>query len=840
MVNFGKQLAGKKTEVVIDPIKLYDTLDRSADKGPLRPSQEAVLKDWFSSRRKDKDVIVKLHTGQGKTLIGLLMLQSRLNEKKAPVLYLCPNNFLVEQTCEQATKFGIKTCTTEGDLPNDFIDAKSIFVTSVHKLFNGMTKFGLHNKSIAIDTILMDDAHACADTIRSQCRIRLPRTDAAYQAILSLFSSDLESQGVGTFAEISSKKYGAILPVPYWSWLEKEGEVAKILVAGMERKPIKYAWPLLRDSLKHCQCIVSGGAIEIEPYIPPIHAFRSYTDAAHRIFMSATVTDDSFLIKGLQLIPETITIPLTYDKETWSGEKMILIPSLIHDELNRTEIVHLVAPPNSKGKYGRVVLAPSTDGTKDWATLKSQVVDTDTLPAAIEDLKQGKYEKTVVLVNRYDGIDLPDNACRLLVFDSKPYSESLIDLYQEKCRPNSEASLIKTVRTIEQGLGRSVRGEKDYSVVIITGPDLTRFIRDKNSKAYLSSQMAAQIEIGIEIAEMAQEDLVSGTQPMEVLKNLIDQCIIRDQEWKAFYIDKMNKVKPKGPNEHILRIYAAELSAEKKYLNGDSVGAADDLQLSLDNKTFSKEDKAWYFQEMARYKYQTDRIGAQKQQLLAYNTNRLLLKPLSGVTFAKLSVVSHGRMERIIEWIGQFENYEQLNIAINDILGALVFGGNYDKFEQALDELSRALGFKGERPDSELKEGPDNLWALDKDQYILWECKNEVDILRSEISKGEASQMNSSCAWFGKYYSGSKVNHILIHPARKLGGAAAFTHHVEVMQDAGLKSMVKRIKGFFNAFEAVDLKDLSAEYIQKLIDGHLLTVGNFLKDFTKPVVNLKD
>lgn len=95
MVDFRKRLSNKKVEAVIDPVKLYDTLDRTHDKGPLRPAQIAVLEEWFSSRRQERDIIVKLHTGQGKTLIGLLMLQSRLNEKQGPTLYLCPNTFFV-------------------------------------------------------------------------------------------------------------------------------------------------------------------------------------------------------------------------------------------------------------------------------------------------------------------------------------------------------------------------------------------------------------------------------------------------------------------------------------------------------------------------------------------------------------------------------------------------------------------------------------------------------------------------------------------------------------------------------------------------------------------------
>ena len=65
MVEFRNRLSSKRSGAVIDPVKLYDTLDRAHDKGPLRPAQIAVLEEWFSSRHDERDVIVKLHTGQG-------------------------------------------------------------------------------------------------------------------------------------------------------------------------------------------------------------------------------------------------------------------------------------------------------------------------------------------------------------------------------------------------------------------------------------------------------------------------------------------------------------------------------------------------------------------------------------------------------------------------------------------------------------------------------------------------------------------------------------------------------------------------------------------------------
>ena len=87
-----------------------------------------MLSDWFANHQSTRDVIVKLHTGQGKTLIGLLLLQARLNAGKGPALYLCPDNFLIVQTCDQAKQFGIATCTTDPELPDEFVNSDRILV----------------------------------------------------------------------------------------------------------------------------------------------------------------------------------------------------------------------------------------------------------------------------------------------------------------------------------------------------------------------------------------------------------------------------------------------------------------------------------------------------------------------------------------------------------------------------------------------------------------------------------------------------------------------------------------------------------------------------------------
>lgn len=839
LVDFRKRLAGKTVKKPTDPVELYDTLDRAHDKGPLRPAQLAVLKEWHSRRQKTRDVIVKLHTGQGKTLIGLLILQSRLNAGQGPALFLCPNNFLIAQTCEQARQFGIATCTADPELPDEFSNGTRILVTSVQKLFNGLTKFGLNRQSVAVNTVLMDDAHACTDIIREASRIRIPADEPAYNSLRTLFADDLEAQGVGTWADVVNGKRDALLPVPYWAWMPREAEVAGILSKNADRASVKFAWPLVKDMLSRCQCVISGAAVEIEPHIAPLDAFGSYWRAEYRVFMSATVTDDAFLVKGLQLTPETIANPLSDNKETWSGERMILLPSLIHEDLDREEIVASLGKPRPKRRFGVVALAPSFARIKDWESYGATIAKKDSVGDVIESLKKGEFENTVVLINRYDGIDLPDDTCRILIFDSRPYSESLSDLYQELCRPDSEATLMRTVRTIEQGMGRSVRGEKDYCVVVAIGADLVRLLRDKTTRKYLSPQMAAQIDLGLEIANMAKQEIEDGEGPKPALNGLIRQCLSRDAGWKAFHVEQMDQVVPSGSNEAVLRAYAAELKAEQAYAAGDYSGATDALQVLLNGSSVGADDKGWYLQEMARFKWRASRPESERLQLAAHKKNHMLLKPPSGVTVAKLRIVSQGRVERIAKWVADLGNYSELDACVSDILGRLVFGTKAEKFEHALNELSRALGFAGERPDKEWKEGPDNLWALDATQYLLWECKSEVDLTRAEINKREAEQMNRSSAWFDKHYPGCNVKRLIVHPSNKVASAAAFTNEVKAVREAELRKLVKSVREFFKSFESLYFKDLSTDHIQKLVDSHHLAAPELITLYSKKLRDLK-
>nr|MCW9342238.1 DEAD/DEAH box helicase [Klebsiella michiganensis] len=100
----------------------------------------------------------------------------------------------------------------------------------------------------------------------------------------------------------------------------------------------------------------SGEYLEISPIFSLIDSFGSFSKANHRFLMSATTQDDSFFIKGLGFDVEAVKKPLVNPDLVWSGEKMILIPSLIDETLDREKIINWLLRPYDKRAFGTVCL----------------------------------------------------------------------------------------------------------------------------------------------------------------------------------------------------------------------------------------------------------------------------------------------------------------------------------------------------------------------------------------------------------------------------------------------------------------------------------------------------
>ncbi len=185
-----------------------------------------------------------------------------------------------------------------------------------------------------------------------------------------------------------------------------------------------------------------------------------------------------------------------------------------------------------------------------------------------------------------------------------PYSSSLTERYEEECRSNSDLINIKTAQKIEQGLGRSVRGERDYSVILIIGNDLVKFIKSVDSNKFFSEQTRKQIDIGLEVSNMAKEEEVNeGKDYTKVLDDLINQCLSREEGWKEFYKKEMDEQSNEGEkfNDNILEILELERKAEESFYKNEPERAVSYVQ-EIINCYVKNDDteQGWYLQIMAR------------------------------------------------------------------------------------------------------------------------------------------------------------------------------------------------------------------------------------------------
>ncbi|SNQ59300.1 DEAD/DEAH box helicase family protein [Candidatus Methanoperedens nitratireducens] len=796
MIDFEKMLEKEFQEKPINPFEIFQE-HRNKKYEYLRGGQEHVLETWFS-RRTQKDTIVKMDTGSGKTLVGLLMLQSCLNENLGPAIYLCVDKQLVDQVIASANEFSIPNVTSEdGSIPVDFLNSEAILITTFDKLVNGKSKFGVKdtdNEEVPIGSLLVDDAHSCLKKARQAFTISLNRDKHSNvcDRLFDLFKSSLRTQALGKLKDLEDRVPSTLMMVPYWNWLESKDEIINIL-SEYRNDELKFQWNLLRDNLESCYCFISDRTIEITPQCVPIEYIPSFQNAKRRFFLSATLLDDSHLIKEFGVSHEAVTRPLRPKIAGDIGERMIVIPSLVDSSLKIDKIVQLITRMKDIGN-NVVVLTPSEKTSEKWEQYGAEIANKESIIPIL-----GKLAKTksnfVVLYNRYDGIDLPDTSCRILVLDGKPFGESLFERFINKTRPKSRLIRSALAQKIEQGLGRGVRSGTDYCVVFLIGDDLVHFLSLTENQHLLSPQTRVQIEMGLKFGK----DLKKEGNAEKAILGLMNQCLNRDPSWIKYHRSKVQKAEDIFVEMLPITLANTEKDSFKLFQAKQYREASKAIQTILDGDVSNKldtTDRGWYLQLAAFYLYKSDHVRAAEMQLKAHRLNTSLPRPPEGVDYQKIQIELGKQPDNIIRWIKKHTEANALIVSANTILDKLDFGIPYATFEEEFSNLAEIVGFESQRPEQEFGKGPDVLWLLSDGTYLIFAAKNEADINNFEISKKYADQLSGNWNWFKAQYKSEEGIPIIIHPSNKLAADAFCVDGAMSLKPHGLKMLVSKIREF--------------------------------------------
>ena len=335
-----------------------------------------------------------------------------------------------------------------------------------------------------------------------------------------------------------------------------------------------------------------------------------------------------------------------------------------------------------------------------------------------------------------------------------------------------------------------------------------------------------QIKIGEDVSNSVKDEISDIQTAGKALLEVICQCLNRDENWKQFYKEAMDDIKLKEEAHPLIDIIIKEFRAEQACIKSDYL-TAEKIYQDLINKDFKdrEQEKGWYLQLMAKCVYRRSKIDSEKIQKTAHDLNPYVLKPLN-YNYKVISPINQKSLTLVHEYLCKFKTYEDLVLKIDTILSDLSFGTKSDKFEAALQEIGKLLGYISQRPDHQYNVGPDNLWIFPNGlNFIGFECKNEVLSTRKCISKEEVGQMNNHIGWFERTYGIDKnIKYIHIHQTNVVSDKANYTKEVSVTTSRELAELKKNIKGFIGEFSKYDLKSINEDYIKKALETHKLTL----------------
>ncbi len=789
MPDLGKLKGTKPKAKVVDPEDIFRRLPKPPGINDIYQSQGEVLRAWYA-RRDERDLVIKLHTGGGKTLVGLLIAQSAMNEKGEPVLYLTPTVQLMNQVLAKAAHYGVPAIPYpkgREPLPDAFLNGQAVLVATYNALFNGISKFGIAGTNdipVNVGTILLDDAHASFSVIREQFTLAVSSAGddgELFGELCSMFRAAFQQiERVGTFDDVVSGAERAVLEVPYWAWQEKRDAVRELLRPKAEQ--FKYVWPLLRDRLHLCHAFVSSTAFTVTPWVPLVDAVTTFVQAPRRVYMSATIADDSAIVRTFDASADAVEHPLASKSLAGVSERMVLVPEAMPFNFEVTAYLKKVASKVAGSKKGVVILVPSGKAALTWTDVAELPKATKDAEAAILKLQKAESFGPLVLASRYDGIDLPGDACRLLIMSGLPTGSADYDLFRGAALLGGRSVNSALAQRIEQGIGRGARGAGDSCVVVLLGQDLVGWMSREANFRFLTASTRAQIEMGQEISKATVDENDFGRTIMRSLD--------RDKEWMQYHADQLaDALEHEGAASERIREASVERKAVSLFADGHPEKAIARITTYLDeSKTLDPQTRGWFEQMAARFAHAWGNQDLARQlQVSAFANNRNLHRPVVAPPYQPLREPGE-QSQAIATYLSSYRVRRGFLQDFEEAVALLVASASANQFEQALADFGQMIGFSTQRPESTGEPGSDVLWLLPGRIGVIVEAKSRKKN-KNHLTKENHGQLLVSQLWFTAAYPNYTPVRVSVHPS-SVATKASVPIGVKALTYAKLQEMI--------------------------------------------------
>ena len=365
--------------------------------------------------------------------------------------------------------------------------------------------------------------------------------------------------------------------------------------------------------------------------------------------------------------------------------------------------------------------------------------------------------------------------------------------------------------------GEGVRSNDDYCVVMLAGKTLTSTVYSPSAMECFSPATQAQMELSEKVAEQ-----VKGGDANSLIQ-LMDYCLKQDPQWMQASKGVLASLQY-SESEDIQNTKLSQYEAYLAATRGDTQGARSILTDAV-NSCKDRAFKGYLMQFLAEYVNLTDKAKAQEILLSANKTNARLMKPISGISYDKVNPLVQTQAQQCSLYLkSNFVIKNRMLVKVNSVLEDLRFRPNSaNRFEDAINTLGLLLGFNAQRPEALYNKGPDNIWSIGDNKYLVIECKNEAVV--DSINKHNCNQLNGSHQWFKDHYDyTSECTPIIIHPSSIYDYVCSPIDSTRIINAEKLDELKNNVEQFFISIAANDELNNPNAIRDKLISYKLRSI----------------
>jgi hypothetical protein len=573
--------------------------------------------------------------------------------------------------------------------------------------------------------ILFDDAHVAEGMIRDALTLRIDGKTRRelLQEIGSLFMPAFEEVGFRSKFHDAINAVGVPPPIvlaPPPAVRENAAQLSALLERHKVREDggLRFPYEYLRDRLDRMAVVFGPGVCEITPpFLPSLALDVFERPAIRRIYLSATLRSKTEFVRAFGRKPDQVIAP---DADAGNGERLVLFARALATKNIDSALISRVST-----KHKVLIAVPNYKAAERWASCgrpPEPAQFTDRL-----DSFRRAPNGTFVLVQRSDGIDLPHNACRVMLLDGLPTGASTLERLQFDVLRMSANHASRMANRIVQLFGRINRGRNDYGVFLINDRYLNAWLGNHRHVALLPPLLQKQILLGKQV----QEEMAVTTN--DSVADIVDQVLSRNQSWLDFYGEFIDGGALDGDDvtraDELEAALETAAEAEARFAaalwEGDHDRARSALEPVIEGTGRADALTAGWQSLWLGACY--DALGDAETARLAFRDARSRLGdgialPIRGSDLAQhITQAPAGLFARSALRLVLLGTDRGFNTRIGRLEAEMrnLDGATPNQMEEAVRMLGDLLGLVSRRPDNEESTGPDVLWIDEEAKVCL-------------------------------------------------------------------------------------------------------------------------